>query len=307
MTEINADEAQAIREVAKGGKALAPKGQVSERNFSQPRRLSAARLQRLGQTVGATMQDICNNMAVTLRSFHKLHVGQLCEVNAASLFDDRDAPFVILGLQVGSALGWLVWDEKAATCAMEQILAGELEDDQEIEPRELSSSECDVLEDLLRILVEPVCTSLGLTVTTDGIAQDEEGLKTLRDAGPDADARRLMVHLVFDGPGGQSDMRLYLPSIEEGDTTPAEPVSKVPGHLGSVQLEMCAQLGSTQIALRDLLALEVGDVVPLGTEVGGNVHLYVEDRSIAQGSWGQSGGTLAMKINKIDREALGLD
>jgi len=305
LSEINADEAQAIREVVQGGRDQA-KGLVSERNFSQPRHLSAHRLQHLTKVVGTTMQEIGNRMSAPLRSFHKLQVASLSEVNATGLFDACKAPFVILGLQIEGTLGWLVWEERAATATVEQILAGELAPDQVIEPRPLSTSESRVLESLLRIIVEPIGNSLGLKIKTDGIAQDEEGLKTLRDAGPEADARRLMVHLSFDGPGGPSDMRLYLPNIHEGDEAPKpKALRKVPGHLDSVRMVMRAELGHTQIPLRDLLSLEVGDVIPLGTEVGGPVHLFVEDRSIAQGSWGQVGGMLALKVTKIDTEGLG--
>ncbi len=198
----------------------------------------------------------------------------------------------------------LVWEERAATYAVEQILAGVLAHDEEVEARVLSSSESKVLEDLLKVAIQPICNSLDLSVEFEGIAQDGEGLKTIRDAGPGADARRLMVHMMFDGPGGPSEMRLYLPNINEAGSEPEEvKCASVPEHLGAVHLEMRVELGTTQIALRELLSLEVGDVIPLGTEVGGLVHMYIEDRSIAQGTWGQVGGMLAMNLTKVDTDS----
>ncbi|MEZ5973431.1 MAG: FliM/FliN family flagellar motor switch protein [Planctomycetota bacterium] len=307
MSDLSADETQALQAVA-GAKRGPERGLVSERNFSQPRRLSAQRLQHLAKTVSANLQDICNRMAAPLRSFHKLTMGTIGEVNAVGLFEELNSPFVILGLQIEGALGWLVWDERAATATIEQILAGELASDEEIEARELSASEARVLERMLAMVVEPIGQCLGLKIQTDGIAQDEEGLKTIADAGPDADTRRLMVHLVFDGPGGPSDMRLYLPNIDEDDShNKREKRKVVPAHLDLVNLEVRVELGCAQVALRDLLALEVGDVIPLGTEFGGPVNLYVEDRAIANGQWGQVGGVLSMQIHEIDTESLRVD
>ncbi|MCA9000904.1 MAG: FliM/FliN family flagellar motor switch protein [Planctomycetes bacterium] len=304
MTEISEDEANALRQAA-GAEKDQVQRLVLERNFSQPRRLSADRLQRISKTVGASLQDISNKLSAPLRSFFKFHVGGVSEVNAIGLFDDMQAPFIVACLDVGGSLGWLVWDETAATATLEQVLAGELDPDEEIKPRHLSPSEIRVLTQMLDHLIAPIGQCLGLEVKIDSIAQDEEELKTLRDAGPDADSRRLMLHLVFEGPGGSSDLRLYLPNIgEDGDSAPIAPTRNVPHHLDPVRLEMRALLGKVEIPLRDLLAMEVGDVIPLGTEVGGKVDFLVEDRPVALCDWGQVNGALMLKITQLNTENL---
>ncbi len=304
MTEISKDEAQALRDVA-GATEDQVSSLVLERNFSQPRRLSAERLQRISQVVAASLQDISTKLAAPLRSFFKLHVGSISEVNAHDLFTETKSPFVVVCLDVGGALGWIVWDETAATATLEQILAGELDPEEEIEPRHLSPSETRVLGQLLGDLVAPIGKCMGLDIKIDSIAQDEEELKTLRDQGPDADTRRLMLHLVFEGPGGNSDLRLYLPGIEEESSeVPGAGMSDVPEHLDTVKMEMRALLGQVEIPLRDLLAMEVGDVIPLGIEVGGKVNFLVEDRPVALCDWGQVAGSLALKITQLQMENL---
>ncbi|MDF1836463.1 MAG: FliM/FliN family flagellar motor switch protein [Planctomycetota bacterium] len=304
MTEISEDEAQALRDVA-GAEENQVKRLVLERNFSQPRRLSADRLQRISQTVGASLQDISTKLAAPLRSFFKFHVGSISEVNANGLFQDTKSPFMVICLDINGTLGWLVWDETAATATLEQILSGELDPEEEIKPRVLSPAETRVLEQLLTDVVQPVGQCLGLNVKIVSVAQEEEELTTLRDAGPDADARRLMLHLVFEGPGGDSDLRLYLPNIDEdGDGTEATLTQRVPEHLDTVHMEMRALLGKVEIPLRDLLAMEVGDVIPLGTEVGGKVNFLVEDRPVALCDWGQVGGALTLKITELNTENL---
>jgi len=45
-------------------------------------------------------------------------------------------------------------------------------------------------------------------------------------------------------------------------------------------------------------------VIPLHTEVGGEVQLFVEGHSIAQGTWGQVNGSLSMKVHRIDTDPL---
>ncbi|MCP5022254.1 MAG: hypothetical protein GY930_10810 [bacterium] len=301
MTEISEDEAQALRDVA-GATEDQVSSLVLERNFSQPRRLSAERLQRINQVVGASLQDISTKLAAPLRSFFKFHVGSVSEVNAHDLFAETKSPFVIICLDIGGSIGWIVWEEAAATATLEQILAGELDPEEEIEPRHLSPSETQVLGQLLGDLVAPIGKCMGLDIKIDSIAQDEEELKTLRDQGPDADTRRLMLHLVFEGPGGNSDLRLYLPGIEEDSDDQSTLTRTVPNHLDTVKMEMRALLGQVEIPLRDLLTMEVGDVIPLGIEVGGKVNFLVEDRPVAICDWGQVGGSLALKITQLQMD-----
>jgi len=115
-----------------------------------------------------------------------------------------------------------------------------------------------------------------------------------------------MLHFLFEGPGGPSDMRVYLPDIGEEDRPDSgeAPLElDLPDHLGPVTLNVSVYLASVDIPLRDMMALEVGDVIPLGVEAGCQVEVYVENRCCAHGSWGRHRGHQAVRIDSLDPRA----
>jgi flagellar motor switch protein FliM len=294
-TRLDDDEVQALQA------AVAPRAvrraDVRARNFSEPRRLSSKRLQHFGKLIGASLQGICNEIAAPLRSYYKLHLASVSEVNVVGLFDDIEAPCLVHCLRLQDRVAWTVWDSAAAACAVEAVITG---DAVEPEARRLSRSECRVIEDVLDRIVRRVGDALGLTVGPGRVAQEPEDLLTLRDEGPDADSRRVLVHLVFDGPGGTTDMRLYLPDVDEAGPTGRGGEAALPHHLDDVHLPLSACLGSVDVPLSELLALEVGDVVPLGIEVGTPLAIFVEERACAKAAWGRYKGHLAVRIDQID-------
>jgi len=297
-TKLNETELTALREAATL-EPEAPPVQVRSRNFREPRRLSHDSLQRISKTIAATLQGVALQLAQPMRQFHKLSVASVSEVNASGLFDVFQPPFVTLCFESQGQPGWLVWDPRAAICMTETILSGSL--DEEVESRVLSNSELRVVEQILMTIAVPVAEPFGFEVTGQRVAQEPEELITLEDAGPDADTQRLLIHLIFEGPGGISDLLLYLPGVVPDESEEAEtPAVDAPGHLDCVPMLAHAYLGSVDVPLTDLLAVEVGDVLPLDIEVGTPVQLYVEDRACAKARWGQHNGNLTLQVLEID-------
>lgn len=298
MSNIDPEEALAIQEVADTGTARAALAQVASRDFSVPKRLSARQLKRLGKLAATTLQEIGNDLAGLLRSFHKLSMGGVSEVNTTRLADGLDAPFIVLCFDCDGQPGWLVWEPAAALAAVEAILSSSPDETSEI--RALSSSECRVLENLLTRLAVPIARVLGFELSKSYIAQEPEALSSLDDAGPDADPQRLLVHLAFEGPGEPSDLRLYLPGVSpEHDDADKSELDALPTHLEPVALKVAAHLASIDVPLTDLLELEVGDVIPLGVHTQTPVDIYVEDRCCAKGRMGSHLGRLAVQVEKL--------
>ena len=319
--KVEHEEVQAILDAVDTGEGALPPADVQPRNFRQPRRLSRQRLQYLAQLVNASLQGVARDVASPLRQHHKISLASVSEVNVLGLFEGYEPPFVADIFECGGHTSWILWDSAAAAAAVETILSGPPpapeeadgdEEDEEPEPvepvtyeaRRLSQSECRVIESLLRRVLGPVAGAFGLEVSGGRLAQEPEELTTLEDCGPDADARRLMLHFLFEGPGGPSDIRIYLPDvgeedpIGEGEAAPAE--TPLPEHLEIVGLDVAAYLASTDVALSDLMALEVGDVIPLGVEVGSPVDLYIEDRCCAHATWGRHHGMQAVRVDDLD-------
>ena len=281
-----------------GGRAGAR--EVKSRNFAEPRRLSRQRLRRLEREAGATLNGISSNLAVPLRKHHKLSMISVSELNVSGLLDELTAPFVVVNFICREQPAWLFWESCAAVATCETILGGQAPE--ECTDRRLSKSEALVVTQLLATVAEPVMNALGFEYqpATARLAQEPIELVTLEDWGPDADTQRLLVHLSFDGPGGPSELRLYLPGIEpeENEISGSVP-AKAPAHLDGVKVDLHAFLASVDIPLNDLLNLEVGDVIPLGVEANSPARLFVEDRACFTAKWGKHAGHLALRILEL--------
>lgn len=315
---IEPEEVQAILDAVDTGGSVVP-AEVQPRNFRQPRRLSRERLQYLASLVNASLQGVCRDIASPLRHFHKLTLASVSEVNVLGLFQGYEPPFLVDVLECGGHVTWILWDSAAATASVETVLSGppvevvpeegeEGEAAPEVqlpaipEARRLSQSECRVIEALLNKILVPVAGALGLEISGGRIAQEPEELTSLEDCGPDSDARRLMLHFLFEGPGGPSDLRIYLPDVGEEDALAESGAgaTPLPGHLQLVRLDVSAYLASVDVSLQELMSLEVGDVIPLGVEAGSPIQLFIEDRPCAKATWGRAGAQQAVLIRSIE-------
>jgi flagellar motor switch protein FliM len=63
----------------------------------------------------------------------------------------------------------------------------------------------------------------------------------------------------------------------------------------------------SEVPLDQLLALEVGDVIPMASPGGKSVSLLVEDRETAIATLGRSSNKLAVRIERVISNAIELD
>lgn len=309
--DVEPEEVQAILDAVGGAAPRRRPADVVARNFREPRRLSSERIKYLAKLVEAVLPDVCNDVAAPLRQYRRISLASVSEVNTIDLFRDVEAPLAVYCFESRGHVSWLVWDAAAAAATVDTILSGPPDGGPAPPARRLSRSECRVLETLLGHLVGPIAEALGLELAGGRLAQEPEELATLEGSGPDADPRRLLLHFLFEGPGEPSELRVYVPDTSEaGPRSPSaerRPPLALPDHLETVRLPLSAYLGSVDIPLTDLLAIEVGDVVPLGVEEGSCVDVYVGDRPCGKAAWGRSRGNLAIKIRELDTRLGGID
>ena len=287
---------------------------VVPRDFTEPRTLSADRIDRIQKTLSARLQSMANLLAGPLRGHPVLTIGEVSEVNAQGLFDDIGSPFLIHGFHTADQLGWVMWNPDAGRIASDLILSGpelpsvEAEGEEAAEPEEekpldpiLSRTERRVIARMLDQVVGLILNEFGLELMPGTIWQEPEELTTLEDLGPDADSRRLMIHLSFEDNGGNaSDIRIYIPGIpgdESGDEGTEQ--AAAPTHHAPVQMSIDAVLGGTFVPLAELLGVEVGDVIPLDARLGDPVTLEVEETTCAQGRFGAHEGLLAIQLDAV--------
>lgn len=70
-------------------------------------------------------------------------------------------------------------------------------------------------------------------------------------------------------------------------------------HLEETQLNVRVELGSTEITMRELMELKVGDVIPLQTDATAELAVEVEDTTRFVGLFGSSRGSKAIQITKV--------
>lgn len=307
-TDLDPEEAAALKEAAagadEGGTRVAV---VSLRDFSEPRTLSADRIARIRKTLSARLGVIANGLAGPLRGHPQLSLGEIAEMNAHGLFDGYVRPFLVHGFMCNGQQGWLIWDPAAARVACDLILSGPPperesggETIQEAGDPVLTRTERRVVASMLDSLIETVAGEFALATEPGAIWQEPEEMTTLEDLGPDADSRRMLIHLAFENESGESsDMRIYLPGIVDPEEE-AEPLGEgAPHHLAPVDLELAAHLGGTEVPLAELLSIEVGDVIPLDSRIGESVEIEIEESIYAHGRFGSVDGRLAVVIDTV--------
>ncbi len=280
---------------------------VSLRDFSEPRTLSADRIARIRKTLSARLGAIANGLAGPLRGHPQLALGEIAEMNAHGLFDGFVRPFLVHGFLCNGQQGWLIWDAAAARIACDLILSGPTS---EVESGGdgthgagdpvLTRTERRVIASLLDSLLGTIVAEFSLAIEPGEVWQEPEEMTTLEDLGPDADSRRMLVHLSFESEGREaSDMRLYLPGIVDPEDE-TEPVgADAPHHLAPVDLDLSALLGGTEVPLAELLAIEVGDVIPLDSRIGEPIEIEIEETICAEGRFGAVNGRLAVAVDQV--------
>ncbi|HVS10212.1 MAG TPA: FliM/FliN family flagellar motor switch protein [Planctomycetota bacterium] len=301
---MSPEEAQAILDIARrgsGARADAP-SRVEARDFEKPLRLSRGELESVRARIAASLEGVALELSQALRGDCTLELVELAEVNAErvtkGLIDPAQspAPPAIVRFEIARQPGWLVWDAASAVAAVESAL-GAGPPAAEPAARALSAVERASLRRMLAGAIARLASALGLSAASLTVPESVEVAGDWRDGGASADPQRLALHLALEAPAGASVLKLYLPGFQPAAPRSArELANAVPAHLHGVSLELAARLGSSDVSLREMLALEVGDVIPLSTPVGEVLRVYVEGEPCAVARLGRKDGNLAIRI-----------
>lgn len=240
---------------------------MSPRDFRKPWRLSREGLDGVRRTLERRLPSLESMLAAWYRQDVPVRLEDVGEIATAGLFDGLEEPFVLLCFRIDGVQGWAIWENKAARNAAAIALGGAVEEGKS-EPRRLSTLEQGVVRDLCEGVATHCANQLGLAIESPELVQDARAFLLAVDAGLDADPARLYLHVALEAPDGESIVRLYLPGVTGSATTRPKPAAgqTLPHHLDDVPLEFSARLGSVELALSELLGLEVGDVIPLDTD-----------------------------------------
>jgi flagellar motor switch protein FliM len=297
--DLSPEERQAVLDEQRGD--AVPGGTVSPRDFRKPRRFSREGLGGVRRTLERQLPGLETLLGTWYRQDVPVRLEDLGEIATAGLFDGLEEPFVLLCFRIDGVQGWTIWENKSARNAAAIALGGAVEEGK-TEPRRLSTLEQGVVRDLCEGVSKHCAEQLGLCIESPELVQDARAFLLAVDAGLDADPARLFLHIAIEAPDGESILRVYLPGVTSGtNTSQSAPAGlALPKHLDDVPLEFSARLGSVELALADLLELEVGDVIPLDTDSRSPLNLYIDDRPAGHAHWGSHHGQLAIRILEFD-------
>jgi flagellar motor switch protein FliM len=296
---VQPEEAQAILDAVRADEGDGPTAAtVAARDFARPLRLSQRALEDVGKRVAGVLEECGKELSRALRGAHVLSVSQLREESAEGLFDNVGAAFVVLRFEVDGQPGWFTWDPAGAVAAVEVALGAP---EAKAVERPLTAVERSVAGRMLEGLLQRLAGAAGVKTAGARMIARPEDLGTWRDAGPLADRARLRLRLELEGPAGRGGLDLYLPGVA-GEVGESDALADaLPAHLDPVAVELSAHLGTCDVPLRELLALAVGDVIPLDTPENGTLTLLVENVPCARARWGTRHGQLALQIQDVTR------
>lgn len=280
--------------------------EVIPRDFKAPRRLSQPQLDSLGRRVEKVLPDVSTHLSTWLRSPHRANLSSVVEAHSGVLIDGFVEPLRILSFDVGTQLGFVVWDTVSMVAAIETALGAS--NVTSVTSRALSVVEERVLSELLVRVVTLVGSAVGVEAKNFRVLREKKELQLADDLSV-SDPQRIGICLGISGAAGDCTLRIYFPAVKAPEL-PRPGGSKdskkqgMPTQFGEIDLEMRAELGSVTVALQDLLALEIGDVVVLDTKVGDPVVLTAEGEVRARGDLGRRDGKLALRLRSVERRGM---
>lgn len=285
-------------------KGTEPALPVAPRNFTRPQRLSSEERAELRERLVRLLPALERELSSVLRARARVALSDVDEIDAGSAIGELRPPMAVAPFQVAGVPCWVVWESVAAVAALELALGAP--EAKSGDPRKLTSVEGMLFKRVANAVLRELGPVLGFTVDGLRVATLLEELGSPRDAGPQFDPRRLLVLLELETPTGTSALRLYLPPPADANApqrSSSAPAQKLPEHLDFVPVCISARLGAADLALADLLALEVGDVIPLGVDASAPLEVWAEDRPWARAILGASEGRLALRLHSTGKKA----
>ena len=296
-TNVEPEEAEAINALAQEASSEESLAAVVQRDFSRPQRFSAKNLAGFRRSLSSALPELDRALKSIFKLSLRTEAMEVDEVGATGLFADLDAPFALAEFKVAGQPAWIQWEIRSAVKAIELLLGS----DGEPEPRPLSAIEGHLLSEIFSSVVDVIAKALQLDASELAVANKHEDISSWQDAEADAEEHRLMVAIKLEGIGESSSFHVYLPGVKLGPVQAGEESTSaaLPNHLHSVSIELGAHLGCSEIPLNDLLSLELGDVIPLGTMLSEPLQILVEGYECGTAEMGTHNGNRAIRVIEV--------
>ncbi|MBK7642524.1 MAG: FliM/FliN family flagellar motor switch protein [Planctomycetes bacterium] len=300
-SNLSPEEVHALVGDAGGHAATA----IEPRDFRQPRRLSPEQLVRHKRTAQRVQKELGRLAEATFRVPTPAEIVGVSEASMPEVVRELEEPFAALLFDCGGQSCWTIWDISIALGAVERMLGSTKVEEQK--PRALSAVERSLVQSLLVKITTLLGSAFGLEPKNPRYVQDFVSLYAVQDAQDQGDPQRLCVQVGLQGEYGSGTIRVYLggPRLLEPANGAAQGKDKhrptLPAHISDLEVQLTAELASVELPLKDVLAIEPGDVIPLDVEVDSPLALYVEDEACGSARWGERSGRIALRITEFTR------
>ncbi len=276
---------------------------VEPRDFRHPRRLSpehAARIKRVAQRAQLQLEAYLQAAA---RGKTKVEISTIGEASVGEILEGLQDPFSVLIYETNGQTSWAVLDSGFAIAYAERMLGAP---QAASAVRRLSSVEIGLMRSLLTRSSQILLQVLGTEPKNPRFVQDREALHLAQELPPKADPQRVMLLISIETPFGIGSMRIYTsatPAVAEPAAVAPTAKAKLalPPMLADLEVDLCVELGSVELPLDAVLALEPGDVIPLDTQRGSLARILIEDECCGLGRWGQTNGRLALRVSEWNK------
>ncbi len=259
-------------------------------DFTSPCRFTARQLTRLSEIAAAAARELERAVGDTLRLEMKLQLAPPQQQYAAAVRQGGAAGKYSLALTAddGKKYGWITLSPPTATAWVSRLLGGAAGGDGA--ERDLSSLEVALLLNVLTVAAKALSGAL----TKAGARPLRTGdavVDAATQAGADdaAEFCRLIYHT---GDAAKPALCLTLPAdaaellIDGPSKDPRKPADlrkDLVAHVGQVAVMAATQLGETRVPMKDVLALEEGDVLILDVQVGEAIPLLIQGQLVLAG------------------------
>jgi flagellar motor switch protein FliM len=309
--QIDAETIQALLQSAQNARPgrFEKPGDVTPFDFLAPHRFAPDQLKRLRDVAEVLSRDLTATLSaalqgafpITLSEFKELYVSRQ-DSQAGSYyiplnFDERLAGFLLLSRE--TAIGWVT------------KLLGGLADAEVGENRTLSTLENDLLLDVTKKIV----------ATISRVSRDNGGPSVTHTPTVSADPIELieegqiadLCKITFQRNEGEKALPFSLVVLSEllepiaGVVRPPERSADevrrdMLAHVKSVPMNVKVRLGTVNISMRDLVALESGDVILLQRPVEDPIDVIVSGKTIMAGQPVQHHGWYGLQILSVKED-----
>jgi len=300
-SNVSPEEVRAL--VGEPASAEAPG--VEPRDFRQPRRLSPEQLVRHKRTAQRAQQELGRLVTATFRVPTTAEIVGVTESDMPAIVGSLAEPFAGLLFECSGLPCWTMLDTGLALSAVERMLG--TTEAKQYTPRPLSAVERSLLQTLLVKLTTLVASAYGIELKNPRYVQDFVTLYTTQDGQDHGDPQRLCVQVGLQGTYSSGTIRIYLGGARllepAGGAAGAKEKARttLPAHISDLEVQLKAELASVELPLKEVLAIEPGDVIPLDVDSDSPLALYVEDEACGSARWGERAGRLALCITDFSK------